>query len=462
MAMEPFRMGWLARSAAAVLLLAVGGVARAGDLSEAWRLAEAGDPTWRAAIHEQRAVSEARPQAWAPFLPQVSANGGYTYTRQNILSSDNRVFARGRSQYPTFDYAVTLEQSIWNYTNWATLRKARATVAASEATLEAARQDMLLRSAERYFFTVAALETLVSIQAEKRAVGRLRDVTRARQRDGTIRGTEVLDAEARYLQVQARELEAAANLRDGLQGLREVTGREFDQLRPLSSVLGSRGPDVRDPAQWVQRALENNPRVAALRLGVQAATAEVTRQQSEFLPRVGAIVQQDRRRSDGSLFGGGSDVENQWAMVRVTVPIFNGGMTYSRVREAREQLAKTTNENLAEERAVERRARNSLNGVLTAMSRVRALTASVQAKERTMESWQVAYRSGAAPSLSVLEAERDLFFTRAELVRARHQYVMDTLRLKHAVGGLAPGDLDTFNSLLDPTEVAVGPYVEIR
>ncbi len=444
------------------LLAVLGTFARAGDLSETWRLADSSDPTWQAAIHEQRAAAEQRPQAWAPFLPQVSANAGYTYTRQNILSTDNRVFARGRSNYPSADYAVTLEQSIWNYSNWATLRKARATVAASEASLEAARQDMLLRAAERYFFTVAALETLISIQAEKRAVERLRDVNRTRQRDGTIRGTEVLDAEARYLQVAAREIEAAANLRDGLQGLREVTGREFDQLRPLSSVLGSRGPQTRDPAEWVKRALENNPRVAALRLGLAAATAEVTRQEAEYLPRLGAVLQQDRRRSDGSLFGGGSDVQNRWAMVRLTVPLYNGGMTYSRVREARELLAKTNNEELAEERAVERRARNSLNGVQTALSRVRALTASVQAKQRIVESWQVAYRGGAAASLAVLEAERDLFFTRAELVRARHQYVMDTLRLKHAVGGLATSDLENFNSLLDPTEVAVGPYVEVH
>lgn len=173
---------WQAFSAvlAAGVWLGAAVPARAADLSEIWRLAETSDPTFRAAVHEQRAAAEARPQAWAPFLPQLSANAGYTYTRQNILSSDNRVFARGRSTYPTFDYAVTLEQSLWNYTNWATLRKARIQVQASEATLEAARQDMLLRAAERYFFSVAALETLVSIQAEKRAVERLREVTRAR------------------------------------------------------------------------------------------------------------------------------------------------------------------------------------------------------------------------------------------------------------------------------------------
>lgn len=456
------RRSYLPAIAAVAVWLGATQAAGAADLSEVWRLAETSDPSFRAAIHEQRAAAEARPQAWAPFLPQLSANAGYTYTRQNILSTDNRVFARGRSTYPTFEYAVTLEQSIWNYTNWATLRKARIQVQASEATLEAARQDMLLRAAERYFFSVAALETLTSIQAEKRAVERLREVTRARQRDGTVRQVEALDAEARYLQVTAREIEAAANLRDGLQGLREITGREFDRLKPLSAMLANRGPDTREPREWVSRALENNPRVTALRLGTQAARAEVTRQQSEYLPRIGAVAQHERRKADGSLFGGGSDLENQWAMVRLTVPLYNGGMTYSRVREATELMAKASNDQLAEERAVERRLLNALNGVVTAMSRVRALRAAVEAKERTVESWQVSYRSGAAPSLAVLEAERDLFFTRAELVRARHQYVMDTLRMKHAVGALSPADLETFNALLEPGEIAVGPYVAVR
>jgi len=436
--------------------------APAAELSDIWRLAETSDPSFRAAIHEQRAAAEARPQAWAPFQPQLSANAGYTYTRQNILSSDNRIFARGRNTYPSLEYAITLEQSIWNYTNWATLRKARLQVRASEATLEAARQDMLLRAAERYFFSVAALETLVSIQAEKRAIERLREVTRARQRDGTVRQVEVLDAEARYMQVTAREIEAAANLRDGLQGLREITGREFDSLKPMGAMLANRGPDTQEPREWVTRALQNNPRVTALRLATQAAQAEVTRQQSEYLPRVGVVAQHERRRSDGSLYGGGSDIENQWAMVRLTVPLYNGGMTSSRVREATELLAKASNDQLAEERAVERRSLNALNGVTTAMSRVRALRAAVVAKERTVESLQVAYRSGTAPSLAVLEAERDLFFTRAELVRARHQYVMDTLRLKHAVGALSPADLETFNALLEPAEVAIVSYVAVR
>ena len=86
--------------------------APAAELSDIWRLAETSDPSFRAAIHEQRAAAEARPQAWAPFQPQLSANAGYTYTRQNILSSDNRVFARGRSTYPSLEYAITLEQSI--------------------------------------------------------------------------------------------------------------------------------------------------------------------------------------------------------------------------------------------------------------------------------------------------------------------------------------------------------------
>jgi len=436
--------------------------ATAGDLAEAWRLAEAGDPSWRAAIHEQRAAAEATPQAIAQFLPQLSASAGYTYTRQNVLNNANRVYARGIANYPTREYALTLEQSLWNYGNWATLKKARAQVAAADANLEAARQDMLLRVAERYFFSIAALEALVAVQAEKRAIARLRDVAMARQRDGTGRTTDALDAESRFLQSTAREIEAAANLRDGLQGLREITGREFDRLRPLSTVLAANGPEVKAPEPWVERAMENNPRLTALRLGTRAAGAEVTRQQSEYLPRVGAVAQHERRRAEGSVFGGGNEVENQTVMLRLTVPIYNGGVTASRVREAQELQSRSGLELLAEERATERRARNALNGVLTAVSRIRALRAAAEAKERVLESWQVAWRSGAAPSLAVLEAERDLFFTRAELVRARHQYVMDTLRLKHAVGGLAVADLDGFNGLLDPVSVPVAPHVAIR
>lgn len=425
------------------------------DLSTVLRLAERHDPAWQAAIFEQRAAAEAVPQARSRLLPQISAGLGYDLTNQNIRSSDNRVFARGRTSYPTTQYAITVEQSIWSFANWATLRRARTQVEAADAALEAARQDMLLRAAERYFATVVAIENLNSVQAERRAVERLRDTVRARTAGGAARTTDLMDAEARFLRLSARELEAQANVRDAVQALHEVTGQRFDRLRPLASQLATRGPDSRDPDVWVSRAVENNPRVMASRLNGEAAQQEIARQQAEYLPRLGLVLEQERRNAEGSLFGGGSDIENRFVQFRLSVPIWQGGLVESRVREARALAGRATQAQLAEERQVERRTRGSLDGVLTSMARIRALTASVAAQERVVETLQAGVRSGSVSGQMLVDAERDLFFSRFELTRARQEYVVETLRLKHAVGALTAQDLEAFNTLLAPTAVVV-------
>lgn len=455
MARQRFRHALLAGVVALGAALFPGARAAAMDLATVLRLAEQNDPAWQAAIFEQRAAAETVAQARSRLLPQISAALGYDRTDQNILSSDNTVFARGRTRYPTQQYAITIEQSIWNWANWAGLRRARTQVAASEAALIAARQDMLLRVAERYFAAVVAIENLNSVQAERRAVERLRETMRARAAGGTARSADLMDAEARVLRLSARELEAQSNLRDAVQGLQEVTGQRFDRLRPLASQLATRGPDTQDPQVWVERAMQNNPRVAASRLNGEAAQQEITRQQAEYLPRLGLVLEQERRNAEGSLFGGGSDIENRFAQFRLSVPIWQGGLVESRVREARALAGRATQAQLAEERQVERRTRGALDGVLTSMARIRALTASVAAQERVVEALQAGLRGGSVSGQMLVDAERDLFFARFELTRARQEYVVETLRLKHAVGSLVPDDLDAFNALLAPAAIAV-------
>ncbi len=448
-----------ARVAAALCagLLAAAPAAHASDLLTTLRLADENDPAWRAAIFEQRAAAEAMPQARARLMPQLNAALGYDHTNQNILSSDNRVFARGRSNYPTRQYAITLEQSIWNFAHWANLRRARTQVEASVASLEAARQDMILRAAERYLFTVVAIENLDSVRAERRAMERLRDTTRARAAGGTARTADAMDVEARFMRLTARELEAQSNLRDATQALHEITGERFDRIRPLASTLATRGPDSPDPDVWVSRALETNPRILATRLGGVAAQQEIRRQQAEYLPRLGLVLEQERRRADGSLFGGGSDIENRFVQLRLNVPIYQGGIVESRVREARALSSRADQLHTSEQRAVERRARGALDGVVTSIARIRALTAAVAAQERVVDTLQAAFRGGGVPGQLVVDAERDLFFNRFELTRARQEYVMETLRLKHAVGSLTAEDIMAFNNLLAPNAIPLTP-----
>ena len=46
----------------------------------------------------------------------------------------------------------------------------------------------------------------------------------------------------------------------------------------------------------------------------------------------------------------------------------------------------------------------------------------------------------------MLDAERDLYSAKRDYAQARYDYVLDSLRLKHAVGTLQQSDIQAVNS----------------
>jgi len=81
------------------LSLLAAGPAEALDLLEAFELAKANDPVYRAATFERLAEDSSLRIAWSSLLPNASAEAGYTKSRQDIQSSDNALFQVGSTSF---------------------------------------------------------------------------------------------------------------------------------------------------------------------------------------------------------------------------------------------------------------------------------------------------------------------------------------------------------------------------
>jgi outer membrane protein len=62
-----------------------------------------------------------------------------------------------------------------------------------------------------------------------------------------------------------------------------------------------------------------------------------------------------------------------------------------------------------------------------------------------LEAKREGYRSGLYTILAVMDAERDLYRARRDYAVARYDYIMNSLRLKKAVGTLSDGDIASIN-----------------
>ncbi len=446
----------LLNSGLATLLLCLSCFANGENLIDIYQLAVENDPTYRMGFHQNNASSEVYKQARALLLPTIDLEYSETETSQTINSSDNAVFGSGSTDFPTTEYTITINQSIYSYANWAGFTQAKTEVKRAASELEDVRQDLLLRVAERYFAVLMQQENQEYVVAEKSAIKQHYNLVQVKHKDGLARITDLAEAESRYMQAVADEIESGNDLDDSLWGIKEISGQLPNDLQRLSNQLRMTNPQPADFNEWVQLAYEQHPRIMMLRQAIEVARHEVRRQKGGHYPTLDLVLSRNQRETKGSLFGGGSDVETQDIMFRLNVPIFAGGAVSSKSREAAELHNKSKEKLTLEMRALERETLVAYQGVVGAIARVEALQKSVQAQELAVHAKSTAYEAGLATTLAVLDSERDLYLARRDSAQARYDYLLYTLRLKRAVGSLSEADLSAINELLDEVAVREG------
>lgn len=418
------------------------------NLLETYQLARENDPVYRRAVYLNKAGLQAKNQALARFYPALNAEGQYKETEEEIVSSDNTYYTDGESDYPTTSYTVALTQPLFNYTIWVGYKQAEAQIMQAELELEIARQELIMRSAEVYIEALSAKDNLVFAETELAAVSLNNISAEKRYSAGLVAVTDLYDSRARLSTSIAKRAAAEDSLDDALRALEEITGKLPEAFARLREGIPLVNPEPADEKQWVTQALEQNPVLIARSHAVEVARREVERQKSAHYPTVDLTYSFNNRDTEGSLFGGGSEVETTEAMVTMKLPIFQGWYVSSKTTEARELLKAAKEELDREKRGVERQVRSAYQGVLSSIERVKALEAALEAQLMTLQAKKKGFDAGLLTSLAVLDAERDLFFIKTDYATARYDYLINTLRLKQGAGILDEEDVVAVNLML--------------
>lgn len=442
------------------LLAVLGGIASlfvatayGADLLEIYRLAELNDPTYRAAAESLRATNARLPQARAVLLPQIS--GTADATRNDVKTvTDIGILSRpaGQADYNSTGYTLSLRQPIYNAAAYAGLRQARAEGRRAAAEYAAARHDLMLRTAEAYFQVLAARDALSLALAERQATERQWEVAEGRREVGLAAITDVYDARARFEIATAQEIDAQNQLADRLEALRELTGNRTELLAPLGLSMPLIMPDPPDIDRWVQTALSSSYAIAVRREAAETAHEEVRRQRAGHYPTLDVVGNQTREDAEGSITGPGVRSDVTTIGLQLNVPLYQGGLVNARTTEAAHRYAAAQQELERQRRATERATRTAYQGAASGAARVTALDQAVTAAAKALDARRQGFHAGIHSNLDVLNATRDLFRARRDFTGARYEYVINTLRLKQAVGTLSEDDLMQVNSWLVDSE----------
>lgn len=436
-------------SAAGLLLVLLPATVVADDLLAVHTAARANDPKMRAAEANYQAGLQRLPQARALLLPTVNATARKDRNKDETVT-DGAVSGRppGSADYDSTTYSLNLSQPVFNAASFAGLRQARADVRRVEAEYSAAQQDLMLRTTEAYFNVLAARDTLEFARAEKATIARQLELAQGRLEVGLATITDVHDAKARFESADAQEIEAANQLDDKHEALRELVGRRIDTLAALGDSLPLVTPEPADINRWVSSSLGQNYALIAKRESQDSAREEVKRLQAGHYPSLDIVGSHTRNDADASISGPGFRTDNRVVGLQLTVPLLQGGLVSARTTEAAHRLRATEEDYEAARRATERQARAAYLGVAGGAARVQALKQAVIAGGSALEAKTESFQAGILTNVDVLDASRDLYRTKRDYAQARYAYLLNLLRLKQAAGTLAEADLVQVNGWL--------------
>lgn len=431
-------------------IVALGGIgvvagppAQAETLAEALAEAYATHPDLVAERARVRAIDEQVSQALSNWRPQVSLNGRYGVRKLDREVSGGADIER-TDQPQSVGLAIT--QNVFRgFRTVAETERAEHRVAAARSSLIGTEQSVLLEGAVAYVNVLRDTAVLDLRRNNVTVIEQQLQATRDRFEVGELTRTDVAQAESRLARAVADRTTAEANLESSRAAYRRAIGRDPQDLQQPDLPSGL--PASEDDA--LAQAAQNNPDVIVAEFTERAARSDVELREGELLPVVTLDATVDREKD---LVG--SDVRDTEGAItaRLSVPLYQSGAVYSRIREAKQTASQRLSELALQKRDAQQAASDAWDDFLAAQARITSFEAEVTAQQVAFDGVQQEAQVGSRTVLDVLDAEQELLDARVNLASARRDLVVSGYSLLSAIGRLTAQDLDLAVEVYDPAQ----------
>ena len=431
---------WLSRcSFVGIMLVSSAGYAAPG-LLDVYHMAVVHDATLAQARSDLEADQQQLVQARALLLPKVNATAGLSYP--DIERNQNRQ-----------SLGLRLDQPLYNREAFSLFDEATIRINLAQLRYDNVAQNLMTRVSQAYFDLLLAQQTLSFAQAREAAEKIQWERAQAAFEVGLASRTDGLQTRSAYDLAMADRIEAENNVDISQEALRRLTGQPVLQVQTLP-LEHNIAPDTALMRMAEQAGLANE---FSQNLAVQIATEQqrlakqsITTRQADRWFDVNLTLSHSRTDCGGSdrdplLCRSGNNTE---LAINATLPLYQGGLTASRIDEARlrNQTAMTAVREAREQANLD--ARVSLRNLERGQARVNALREAVKSNEAFLEAAEEGYRVGLRNLIDVVTARSNVFNAQNNLAQAMQALVLEQLRLKQVLGQLQPDDLAQVDQLL--------------
>jgi outer membrane protein len=417
--------------------MAVPAGASAQTLTDALAAAYMNNPNLNAARAQLRSVDEGVPQALSNYRPQINGtiSGGAIGTNSRLVTSKNRPNGKaGSGTYPV-SFGLTLVQPIFRgFQTQNTVSSAESSVLAQREVLRDSEQSIMLDAVTAF---VDVIQNLALVRLQEANLKFLSEQVKASQdrfQVGEGTQTDVAQAQASEAQAEADLASARADVQTARAQFRAITGLEAKKLilQPVGDKVRPKGLDVA-----LTVAQKEHPAILATIHNVDVAVFNVKALEGQTLPQVDLQAGLSRDYTYGGVtVGSPRYTDTASVQLNMTVPIYQGGLVSSQVRQAKEDLGGARIQVDLNRDNIRAQVVSSWYDLEAAEAAINSARTAVVANQLAVNGVVEEQRVGQATTLDVLQQQSLLIDAQTTLVQAERNKVVALYALIQSIGRL--------------------------
>ena len=425
------------------LMAAFAGTAQAQSLASLYEAAKGHDATFKAARSQYEATLAKAEQAKALLRP--TAGLGSTLSETDL---DNQSNAAGDRRFGTRTLTLSASQPLFRPANQASYDQGSQQVALAQAQLKLAEQELIVRLSQAYFDVLTAQESLNFVKAQKSAVSEQLAAAKRNFEVGTSTITDTREAQARFDLVTAQEIAADNELRIKKLALDDTVGQAQVVPLPLRPAANIDGLQTGPVDNWVAQSEQENGNLTQARIALEVARLEIAKAKAGHLPTLDLNASYGMTRYRNGSSTSQPNTNAATIGLALNLPLYTGSATQNRIKETVALQDKARNDLEAAQRSVAQATRTAFFGVQAGLSQIKALQAAEASSQSALDANKLGYQVGVRINIDVLNSQSQLFQTKRDLAKARHDVLLGQLKLRQAAGVLKGSDVQGIDALL--------------
>jgi len=305
-------------------------------------------------------------------------------------------------------------------------------------------QRLLLDVAKAYYTVLQLQESLINEQSSHDLAQKMLNAQKVFRAQGRIRSSDVLSSETELARSEADLTSIQDQLDQAREQLVYLTGLSEEQTL-LAEETKAFPEDKTELASFLKQ-VGHRPDVEAARENLNVVKAELLAAEGGYAPTLSAqgdyILQRQGTNATGN---------PKWdAFLSASLPIFTGGQTEGRVREAKSKVRQAELQIRQTLRSAEEEIRQSFTAYHNALKQDVAYQKALAAAEKSHQAQEADYRLHLTNIVEYLQSLTDLEQARLNAAKSRYQWRIQRVWLGVAAGQLPKTDTSALNAEARP------------